>query len=111
MQGRSVAAAVPPIKPPSSTVLSNNNSGKLVPDSQFKIFTRYDHLKVSKLDNSVVNLLRINWKMRYQTKGGWWSSKKARVVKDDGASENYVGRMFIEEPKHHGAALQANGAR
>jgi len=81
-----------------------------VPDSQFKFFTCYHHLKVSKLDNSVVDLLRFNGKIRYQTKGGWWSSKKARVVKDNGASENYVGRKFIEELKHHGAAVQATEA-
>jgi hypothetical protein len=54
---------------------------------------------VSKVDVSVVDLLRINGKIRYQTKGGWWMSKKARVVKDDGGSENYVGRKFIEELK------------
>jgi len=68
-----------------------------VPDSQFKFFTHYHHLKASKLDDSVVDLVRFNGKIRYQTKGGWWSSKRARVVKDDGASENYVGWKFIEE--------------
>jgi hypothetical protein len=68
------------------------------------------HLKVSKLDDSVVDLLRFNGKIRYQMKGGWWSSKKERAVKDDGASENYVGRKFIEELKRQGAALQAKEA-
>ena len=68
-----------------------------MPDSQFKFFTHYHHLKASKLDDSVVDLVRFNGKIRYQTKGGWWSSKRARVVKDDGASENYVGWKFIEE--------------
>jgi hypothetical protein len=91
-------------------VMSNNKGGKLVPDSQFKFFTRYHHLKVSKLDVSVVDLLRLNGKIRYQTKGGWWSSKKARVVKDNGGSENYVGRKFIEELKWQGGALQAKEA-
>jgi hypothetical protein len=81
-----------------------------VPDSQFKFFTCYHHLKVSKLDDSVVDLLRFNGKIRYQMKGGWWSSKKARVVKNDGASENNVGRKFIEELKCQGAALQAKEA-
>jgi len=81
-----------------------------VPDSQFKFFTRYHHLKVSKLDDSVADLLRFNGKVRYQMKGGWWSSKKARVVKDDGASESYVGRKFIEELKREGGALQAKEA-
>jgi len=107
----SVAGAVPPIKTPSCTVSSNKKGGKLVPDSQFKFFTHYHHWKVSKLDDSVVDLLRYNGKIRYQTKEGWWSSKKARVVKDDGASENYVGRKFIEELKRQGAALQAKEAR
>ena len=102
--------AVPPIKTPSCTVSSNKTGGKLVPDSQFKFFTRYHHLKVSKLDDSVVDLLRFNGKIRYQTKGGWWSSKKARVVKDDGALEYYVGRKFIEKLKCQGAALQAKEA-
>jgi hypothetical protein len=78
-----------------------------VPDSQFKFFTCYPHLKASKLDDSVVDLLRFNGKKRFQTKGGWWSSKKARVVKDDGASENYVGRKFINERQRQGAALRA----
>jgi len=81
-----------------------------VPDSQFKFFTHYHHLKVSKLYDSVVDLLRFNGKIRYQTKEGWWSSNKARVVKDDGASENYVGWKFIEELKRQGAALQAKEA-
>jgi len=91
-------------------VSSNTQGGKLVPDSQLKFFTCYHHLKVSKLDDSVVNLLRFNQKIRYQTKGGWWGSKKATVVKDDGASENYVGRKFIEEPKRRGATRQAKVA-
>jgi hypothetical protein len=68
-----------------------------VPDSQFKFFPRYHHLKVSILDDSVVDLLRFNGKIRYQTKGGWWRSKNAMVVKDDGTSENYVGQKFIED--------------
>jgi len=78
-----------------------------VPDSQFEFFTRYHHLKVSKLHDSVVDLLRFNGKVQYQTNGGWWSSKKARVVKDDGASENYVGRKFIDELTRQGATLSA----
>ena len=81
-----------------------------MPNSQFKFFTRYYHLKVSKLDDSVVDLLGSNGEIRYQTKGGWWNSKKATVVKDDGASENYVGRKFIEELKRQGATLQAKEA-
>jgi len=81
-----------------------------VPNSQFKLFTCYHHLKVSKLDDSVVDLLTFDGKIRYQMKGGWWSSKKARVVKDHGASENYVGRKFIEQLKCQGAALQAKDA-
>jgi hypothetical protein len=39
-----------------------------VPDSQFKFFTCYHHCKVSKLDDSVVDLLRFNGKIRYPTK-------------------------------------------
>ena len=50
----------------------------MVPDSQFKSFTIYHHLKVSKLDDSVVDQLRFSGKMRYQTEGGWWSSKKGK---------------------------------
>jgi hypothetical protein len=88
-------------------VSSNKNGGKLVLDSQFKFFTRYHHLKVRKLDDSVVDLLRSNGKIRFQKKGGWWSCKMVRVVNDDGASENNVGRKFIEEQKWQGAALQA----
>ena len=78
-----------------------------MPDSQFKFFTHYHHFKVSKLDDPVVELLRFNGKIRYQTKGGWWSNKKARVVKDDGASENRVGRKSIEELKQQWTVLQA----
>jgi len=84
--------------------------GKFVPHSQFKFFTHYHHLKVSKLDDPVVDLQRFNGKIRYQTKGRWWSSKTARVVKDDGASENYVSRTFIHELKHQGAARSAKDA-
>jgi len=91
-------------------VSSNKKGGKLVPDSQFKFLTCYHYLKVSKLDDSVVDLLRFNGKIRFQTKGGWWSSKTASVVKDDGASEHYVGWKFIEELKCQGAALQAKEA-
>jgi hypothetical protein len=69
-QRRSVAAAVPPIKTPSCTVSSNKKGGKLVPDSQSKVFTHYHQLKVSKLDDSVVELLRLNGRIRYQMKGG-----------------------------------------
>ena len=58
----------------------------------------------------MVDLLRLYRKIRYQTKGGWWSTKKARVVKDDDASENYVGRKFIEEQTRQGANLQAKEA-
>jgi len=69
-QRRSVAAAVPPINTPSCTVSSNQNGGKLVPDSQFKFFTCYHHLKVSKLDDLVVDLLRFNGITPFRTKGG-----------------------------------------
>jgi len=101
-----LAAAVPPINTLSCTVSSNKKGGKLVPDTQFKFFTCYHHLKVSILDDSVVDLLRFNGKIRYQTKGGWWRSKKTRVVKDDGSLENYVGRKFIEELKRQGAVCR-----
>jgi len=102
--------AVPPIETPSCTVLSNTKGGKLVPDSQFKFFTCYHHLNVSKLDDSVVDLPTSNGKIRYQTTDGWWSSKKARVLKDDRASENYVGRTFIDELKRQWAVLSAKDA-
>jgi hypothetical protein len=78
-----------------------------VSDSQFKLFTCYQHLKISKSDDSVVDLPRFNGKKRYQTKGEWWSTYNARVVKDIGASENYVGQKFIEELKRQGDTLQA----
>jgi hypothetical protein len=81
--------------------------GKLEPDSQFKFFTRYHDLKVSKIDDSVVDLIRFTGKISYQIKVGWWSSTRARVVQNDGAFENYVGRKFIEQLKWQGAALQA----
>jgi hypothetical protein len=58
----------------------------------------------------VVDLLRFNGKIRYQTKGGWWSSKKARVVKDNGASENHVGQKFTDELQRQGVALRAKDA-
>jgi len=55
--------AVPPINTPSCTVSSHKTGGKLVPDSQFKFFTRYHHSKVSTLDDSVDDLLRFNGKI------------------------------------------------
>ena len=81
-----------------------------MPDSQLKFFTRYYHLKVGKLDDSVVNQLRFNEKIRSQTEGGWWSSKKPRVLKDDDASQNNVGWKFIDELKRQEAALHAKVA-
>ena len=75
--------AVPPRKTPSCTVSSNKHVGKLVQNSQFKHFTCYHQLKVSTLDNSVVDLQRFNGIIQYQTEGERWSSKMARVVKDD----------------------------
>ena len=79
----------------------------MLPYSQFKFFTPYHHFKLCKLDDSVVDLLRFNGKIRYQINGGWWSSKNARVVKDNGASENYVGQMLIQELKRQRAILHA----
>jgi hypothetical protein len=71
--------------------------GKFVPDSEFDVFTWHHRLEDMKLDDSVGNLLRFDGKIRYQTKGGCWRSKKARVVKDDGASENNVGRKLFDK--------------
>jgi len=102
--------AVPPIKTPSWMVSLNKMGGKLVPESQFKFSTCYHHLKVSKLHDSVVDLLRFNGDIRYQTTGGLWSNKQTRVVKDNGVSENYVGRKFIDEVKHLEATLSAKDA-
>ena len=82
----------------------------MVPDSQFKFFTRYHHLKISKLDDSVVDLLRFKGKIQYQTKQRWWSCNKARAVKDDGVLQNYVGRKLLDELKHQGAAWSAMDA-
>jgi len=56
-------------------VSSNKQGSKLVPDCQFKFFTCGHHKKVCKLDDSVVELLRFNRKIRFQMKGGWWSSR------------------------------------
>jgi hypothetical protein len=67
-------------------------------------------LKVSKLDDSVVDLLRFKAKIRYQTEGGWWGSQKTRVVKDDGVSENYMGRKVLDQLKCQGAVLSTQDA-
>jgi hypothetical protein len=88
-------------------VSSNKKDGRILRDSQFQSFTCYPHLKITKLDDSVVALLRLNGKLRYQIPGGWWGSKTARVVKDDGVSETNVRWMFIEEFKRQVASLQA----
>jgi hypothetical protein len=58
----------------------------------------------------LVDLLRYNRKIRYRTQGSGWSNKKESVVKDDGASEHYVGRKFIDELTCQGPALLANDA-
>jgi len=89
---------------------SNKKGGKLVPDSQFKFFTCYQHLKASKLDDSVVGLLRVNGNIGYQTTAGCWSCTMALVVINDGASENYVWQKFIDELELPGAALHAKEA-
>jgi len=82
--------------------------GKLVPDSQFKFFTHYHHLKVSKVADSVFDPLRFYGKLRYQTEEGGWFRKEARVVQDDGVSENYVSWQLLDEPNHEVAILSAN---
>jgi hypothetical protein len=43
-------------------------------------------------------------------KGGWWSSKMARVVKNDSMSENDMRRKIIDELTLEGAAFQAKEA-
>jgi hypothetical protein len=55
--------------------------------------------KVGKRDDLVVDLLRLNGNISYQSTGGGRSSTKARVVKDNGASENNIGWKFIHEMK------------
>jgi hypothetical protein len=99
----SVAAAVLPKKTPTWMILSNKKGGKLVPDIQFKCFTRYHHLKVCKLPDSVVEMGMGVGNKRNQTKGGWWSSKMLSVSKDNIASENNVGWKFIKKPHSQGA--------
>jgi len=80
-QKRSVAAAVPLIPAPLCTVLAKKVV-KWMPGSQFKFFTHCHHLKVSKLQDSVVNLLRFKGNIWYQTQGGWWTHTMTKVVKE-----------------------------
>lgn len=89
----------------------NHKGGKLVSERQFMVFTRHQHIKVCKLDDSVVNLRRVIWTIRCPTEGGCWSSKKAIVVMDNSAAENYVEWKFIDELKCQGATLHSNRAR
>jgi len=68
-----------------------------VPDRQIKFFTCYHHFNNTKLDNSVAGLLRFKRKILDKTRAEWWNGKKARVVEDDDALENYVSQKFLDE--------------
>jgi hypothetical protein len=46
-------------------------------------------------------------KIRYRdARLGKWHSKTAKAVKDDGASENYVSRSYVEDLQKAGANLE-----
>jgi hypothetical protein len=52
----------------------------------------------------VADLLRFKGKIRYRdARLGKWHSKTAKAVKDDGASENYISRSYVEDLQKAGA--------
>jgi hypothetical protein len=54
----------------------------------------------------VADLLRFKGKIRYRDARGEWHSRAAKSLKDDGASENYVSRRYVEELQAKGAKLE-----
>jgi hypothetical protein len=82
-----------------------------VTSTKFKSFTRYHRLQITRLSDSVADLLRFRGKIRIRdVTRGEWHSKAAKTVKDDGASENYVSRSFIERLRSQGANLEVEDA-
>jgi hypothetical protein len=69
-----------------------------VTSQKFKRLTRYHRLQITRESEIVANLLRFKGKIRYRdARLGKWHSKTAKAVKDDGASENYVSRSYVED--------------
>jgi hypothetical protein len=58
---------------------------------------------------TVSDLLRFKGKIRYLHRGQW-RSKATTIVKDDGASENYVSRRFVEALREGGADIAIENA-
>jgi hypothetical protein len=57
-------------------------------------------------DESVSDLLRFKGKVRYRHRKGEWRSGTAKVVKDDGASVNYVSRRNVQQLRERGSELE-----
>jgi hypothetical protein len=75
----------------------------------FKLFSTSHRLRIN--DESVSDLLRFKGKVRYRyAQKGEWHSGTARVVKDDGASENYVSRSLRQCLPNQGACLEVEAA-
>jgi hypothetical protein len=78
-----------------------------VPSTQFKRLTRYHRLQITRDSEIVADLLRFKGKIRYRdARLGKWHSIAAKAVKDDGASENYVSRSYVEKLQKAGANLK-----
>jgi hypothetical protein len=79
-----------------------------VTSTKFKRLTRYHRLQITRESEIVADLLRFKRKIRYRDArlGIEWHSKTAKAVKDDGASENYVSRSYVEDLQKAGANLE-----
>lgn len=67
-------------------------------DTELKTCKRYVRAKISQLNSPLCDLMRFKGKVR-MIKDGKWYSKAALILKDDGASENYVSRNYVERLK------------
>jgi hypothetical protein len=91
------------------TDLKLEESDKPESTTAFKRFSTSHRLRIN--DESVSDLLRFKGKVRYRyAQKGQWHSGTAKVVKDDGASENHVSRSLRQCLHNQGACLEVEDA-
>jgi hypothetical protein len=75
--------------------------------TKFKRLTRFHRSQITRDSDVVADLLRFRGKLRYRdVRRGEWHSRAAKLLKDDGASENYVSRSYVEDLQARGAQLE-----
>jgi hypothetical protein len=74
--------------------------------TKYQRLTRFHRCQITRDLDVVADLLRFKGKIRYRDIRGVWHSRAAKSIKDDGASENYVSRRYVEELQAKGAELE-----